>query len=221
MIKVLLVDDHKMVLDGFSMLLEKETDIQKVGEVTDGHLAIKYIEALPVKENNNPELDVAVIDIEMAHMDGIETTRILKQKYPTLKVLILTMHDKISFLEELIEAKADGYILKNRGKEELIQAIRKIHIGEKYFNHDMMFKLLNKSKQKNDKSTDVTQLTKREKEVLSLITTGITGREIADKLFIADSTVETHRRNLIEKTKVKNTKELIVWAMKNGYDKDE
>lgn len=209
MIKVLLADDHQMILDGLSMLLDQEPDIEKVQEVTDGELVMKVLETV--------EVDIVVLDIEMPRMDGIETSRAIKAKYPEVKILILTMYNKKSFIEQLVQAGAMGYILKNRGKEELIDAIRKIANGGKYFGDSVTETLINSLIDDNETSKPIAVvLTRREKEILQHIIQGMSTPQIAEKLFIANSTVESHRRNLIDKTGVPNTKALIAFAYENG-----
>lgn len=210
MIKVLLADDHQIVLDGLSLLLEMENDIQKVDGVLDGRMVLKVLEYA--------EVDVAVIDVEMPEMDGIETTIAIKERHPQVKVLILTMYNKEDFIAKLIQAGASGYILKNRGKEELVDAIRKVAKGGEYFGEAVTRALVNSLKTSKKKiNNDLVQLTKREEEVLKLIADGLSTPQIAEKLFIAHSTVETHRRNLIDKTGVANSKALIKYAYKNGF----
>ena len=210
MIKVLLADDHQIVLDGLSLLLEMENDIQKVEGVLDGSMVLKVLEYAKV--------DVAVIDVEMPNMDGIAATLAIKEKYPQVKVLILTMYNEENFITQLIQAGASGYILKNRGKEELVDAIRKVANGGEYFGEAVTKALVNSiktPKKRND--NDLVTFTKREEEVLKLIADGLSTPQIAEKLFIAHSTVETHRRNLIDKTGVANSKALIKYAYKNGF----
>lgn len=209
MIRVLIADDHQIILDGLSVLLELEKDIVKVREVTDGALAIKALEV--------DEIDIAVLDIEMPYLDGIETTKIIRKRFPTIKILILTMYNREDFIKQLIEVGASGYILKNRGKEELVEAIRKLYAGGEYFGEAVTQTLISEIKnRKKLKGTEEVVLTKREKEVLKLISDGLSTPEISTKLFIEPSTVETHRRNLIHKTGVKNSKLLIRYAIENG-----
>lgn len=210
MIKVLLADDHQIVLDGLSMLIENEPDMEKVQEVTDGELVLKVLETV--------EVDVAVLDIEMPRKDGIETAKAIRDQYPDIKVLILTMYNTKSFIEQLVQAGAVGYILKNRGKEELIDAIRTVSKGSKYFGEAVTETLINSLANNHERNAEPIEviITKREKEILQLIIQGLSTPQIAKQLFIANSTVESHRRNLIDKTGVSNTKALIAFAYENG-----
>ena len=212
MIQVVIADDHQIVLDGLKSLLRYEKDIKVIGEALNG---IKLLELLKTQQ-----ADIAVIDIDMPLMNGIETTKEIRARYPAIKILILSMYNDNNYISRLIESGASGYILKNKGKEELVSAIRKIAEGGQYLG-DAVIKTLMDEMQKPKKNIDDNKvpLTKREKEVLILIANGKTTPIIADKLCIANSTVETHRRNLIDKLGVANSKELIKFAFENGYMK--
>lgn len=207
MIKIILADDHKMILDGFKSILEREDDIEIVEEALNGKQVLDILK--------REDVDVAVLDISMPGLDGIETTREIKKKYPEVKVLVLTMHDQEKFIQELIEEGVYGYIVKNKGINTLVDAVKQIYDGKRYFGDGILEKYLKTREKKY--LNGITPLTKREKEVLSLIGEGLSTREISDSLHIAHSTVETHRRNLIDKLGVRGTKELIRYALKNGY----
>lgn len=207
MIQLIIADDHEIVLEGLETIIGKDQNIKLIGRAFTGRQALDLALKYPV--------DMAVLDIEMPDMDGIETTIELKKNNPEIKVLILTMHEEISFIRRIVEAGANGYILKNKGKEELLTAIYSINQGEDYFS-DEVTKIIISSMKSKDVTGEI-QLTKKETEVLKLIADGNTTPEIAEKLCIAHSTVETHRRNLIEKTGVKNTKGLVKYAIEKGY----
>ncbi len=212
MINVFLADDHQIVLDGLTLLLELEKDMNIVGEALNGKEALKKLKHL--------EVDIAIIDIEMPQMDGIETTKIIKDSHPNIKVLILTMYNDEEFIKNLIQIGASGYILKNRGKEELVDAIRKIYAGGEYFGEAVVKTLISDlKKQKKEVNKNKVLLTKRETEVLKLISDGLSTPQISEILFIAPSTVETHRRNLIDKIGVPNSKALIRYAFEKGLTK--
>jgi DNA-binding NarL/FixJ family response regulator len=213
-IKVIIADDHHMVLDGLEALIQATDDIEVIGLAYNGHHAFKILEL------NQLDVDIAVLDIDMPVQNGLETTRKIKVEYPNIKVLILTMHNNESYIKEIIEAGASGYILKNRGASELVNAIRAIHSGEEYFSKavtDTLIKSIQESKKA--KPNPQVKLTKREKEVLALIGEGLTTKEIGKQLFIANTTVETHRRNLLDKLGKKNSKELLLYVAKNGVPK--
>lgn len=208
-IKVIIADDHEIVIDGLRSLLLQEENIEVVGVATNGE------EVLTLLENN--DIDIAILDIEMPKLTGIEVTKIIKEKYKKTKVLMLSMYNTEKFVHNVIEIGADGYILKNRGKEELVLAIKYITEGEEYFGREVE-KTFRKSQRRRNEDLKNIKLTKREIEVLKLIAAGKTTPKISKELFIAHSTVETHRRNLIEKTGVEGgSKGLVKYAIKNGY----
>lgn len=210
MIKVIIADDHQIVLDGIRSLLDKEKEISCKAEVLNG------VELL--NQLDKEKVDVAVIDIDMPRMNGIETTIEIKKRYPDIKVLILSMHNDNEFITRLIEIGASGYILKNKGKEELVNAIKKIASGGKYLGEEVVLTMMEGlQKAKTNPVNNKVPLTKREREVLELIVDGLTTPQIAKKLYIAQCTVETHRRNLIDKIGVANSKALIKHAIENGY----
>lgn len=209
-INVLIVDDHQIVIDGIRSLLKSSTHIHIVGEALNGKEALEILDKKTV--------DVIILDIEMPVMNGIEVTKIVKEKYTDTKVLILTMYDTPEFVQQAIEIDADGYILKNRGAEELECALQALTNGEEYFGKDANKALRSGVRRKKNRDKNEIQLTKREKEVLKLIAEGKTTPQISDQLCIAPSTVETHRRNLIEKTQVENSSRgLIKFAIENKY----
>lgn len=208
MIKVAIADDHKIVLEGLTSLIESEANIEVVGKALNGQKLLEVLKTITV--------DVVVVDIEMPIMNGIEATRSILKEYPTVKVLVLTMYNTIGFIRKIAETGAHGYILKNKGKEELVEAIETVYEGKKYYGEEVTKTLLNSFRQK-DMAGEI-HLTRREKEVLKLIAAGHTTKEISQKLNIAPTTVETHRRNLIEKTGVANTKALVNFAVKHGYE---
>ncbi|EDP97659.1 response regulator transcription factor [Kordia algicida OT-1] len=205
-LNIIIADDHQIVIDGLKSLLVAHPHIKVVGEASDGEEALKLIE--------NNTVNIAVLDISMPKMNGVETTKIIKKKYPYIKILILTMHDGDEFIHELFEIGADGYILKNRGKEEFVEALETINNGEEYIKGKVLNVLLDAVRKPKSKTI---QFTKREKDVLRLIVGDHTTSEISAKLNIANSTVETHRRNLIEKTGVKSSLGLVRYAVENGY----
>ncbi|QTE23287.1 response regulator transcription factor [Polaribacter cellanae] len=207
MINIIIADDHEIVVEGLHSLLENEEGIAIVGEAYNGE------EVIPLLESN--AVDVAVLDISMPKMDGIDLTKFIKSNYPKVKILILTMHNEIGFIRRIIEAGAHGYILKNKGKEELVRATQALYNGNEYLGEEVTKTLF--SSIRNTTVYGEIQLTKREKEVLKLIANSYTTPKISDELNIAPSTVETHRRNLIEKTGVKNSKGLVKFAIENGY----
>ena len=207
MINILIADDHEIVVEGLRSLLENEKEINIIGEASNGE------EVLPILQNNS--INVAVLDINMPKMDGIDLTKFIKSNHLDVKILILTMHNEIGFIRRIIEAGAHGYILKNKGKEELVKAIHALHNGNEYLGEEVTKTLF--SSIRNSNVYGEIKFTKREKEVLKLIADGNTTKDITKILPIAATTIETYRRNLIEKTGVKNSKGLVKFAVENGY----
>lgn len=208
MIKVIIVDDHEIVVDGLVSILDRETEIKVVGTALNGQDAIELI-----KSN---KVDIAIVDIEMPIMDGTQFASYVKDNFPDIKLLVLSMYKNQKYVEHFFELGAKGYILKNKGSEELVKAIKYINDGQSYIGQevtDVLIDALNTKKQKEVKP--IVRLTKREKEVLALIMKGLTSVEIGKELLIKSNTVDTHRRNLIDKAGVANSKALITFAWKN------
>jgi len=208
MINVIIVDDHKIVVDGMVSILDHESDIKVVGTAADGSEAIELI-----KSN---KVDIAVVDIEMPIMNGVDFASYLKDNFPGVKILILSMYKDQVFVEQILKLGAKGYILKNKGGDELVKAIKYIYDGQSYIGQEITDVLIDALKLKTQKvNKPIIRLTKREREVLALIIQGLTSIEIGKRLFIQSSTVDTHRRNLIDKSGVANSKALISFAIKN------
>ena len=210
-IKLLLTDDHQMILDGIRSLLRKETDIEIIAEATNGKTALEILEQ---QTKNNTPIDILMTDISMPQMDGIELTRLAKLRFPDLKVLVLTMHDEKAFIEQMLAVEAEGYILKNIGRKELIKAIKKVADGSSHYSPEVLEVIMQKKKEENKENTQNT-LTKRETEIVQLICKEYSSAEIAETLFISTRTVETHRKNILSKINVKNVVGLIKFAFKN------
>lgn len=208
-IKILLADDHDIVRDGIRMLLEDEVGFKIAAEAENGKEAIKAC-----KEH---DIDLIIMDINMPEMNGIEATEKIKESFPEIKVLALTMMDEDQHIRDMIEAGASGYILKSSGKIELVDAITTILDGQHYFSNDatksVMMDLVKGTTKKD--STDPGNITDREKEVLELIVKQYTNQEIAEELHISTRTVDAHRRNLLQKTDAKNTAGLVTYAIKH------
>lgn len=208
-IKILIADDHRIVRDGIKSLLQDEKDMVVIAEAENGKQAIEILE--------KQKADVALMDIQMEVMNGIEATQMIKEKFPQTKVLALSMFSDYGFISKMLKAGATGYILKNADKTEITEAIRKVAKGENYFSFEVSEKILDRAKGKKEESSSMLiQLTDREKEILKLIAEGLINKEIADKLFLSPLTVDTHRKNLLRKLNVKNTAGLVRYAVENG-----
>jgi len=213
-IKVIIVDDHQIIIDGLKSLLAGHENIQVIGTAGNG------IEAL--KELEEKKCHVIIMDIKMPEMNGIEATSAIKKKYPDVNIVALTTYGEKKLIQEIIKAGALGYILKNTGKQELDAAIIAVANGQKYYSNEVAMKLLDA-----DQGSKVTVykgdfeeaevLTQREIDVLRLIANEHTTAEIGEKLFISVNTVETHRKHLIQKLNVKNVAGLVKYAIQNGY----
>ncbi|MDD2550165.1 MAG: response regulator transcription factor [Bacteroidales bacterium] len=210
-IKVLVVDDHQLIIDGLKSLLQDETDIVFAGGVNSMQRAIDFVSDNPVQ--------VVLADISMPEGSGIETTRRLKEIQPDIQVLALTMHEDINMIRKMVDAGASGYILKRTNMNEVLEAIRVVAKGGKYLGRDVQEILLDNMGQPEkpaEQGVSPSILTQREKEILNLIAKELRNEEIAEKLFISERTVETHRRNMFVKTKTKSIVGLIKYAIANG-----
>lgn len=206
MTRVVIADDHQMFVDGLKSLLEEERELSVVGEARNGYEVLEICDRQPV--------DIVIMDINMPLMDGIQASRELSKKHPAVKVLGLSMYNDRDYISDILKAGAQGYILKNTGKENLLQAIATLQAGSSFLSEEVSKTLLS-TFIRNTPHTEATEkLSDREKEVLECIATGLTTHEIGDKLFISKNTVETHRKNLLYKLKARNTAELINNAYK-------
>lgn len=211
-INVLIVDDHQIIRDGVKALLKNAEEINIVNEASNGKEAIKLI-----RQNPN-EIDVIILDITMPVMDGLQTTKCLVKEFPKIKILALSMHDDEWHLISMLKEGVLGYVLKTTGSSELIQAINRVANGQSYFDKQASGKLLNYlSNKEKGKKMAVGELTAREKEILLLIVEEFTNTEIAEKLFLSPRTVDTHRRNLLQKLNAKNTAGLVKYAMTHMF----
>lgn len=210
MIRIIIADDHQMFIDGLKALLKTQKQFAITGEALNGKQLLQVL--------NTQDADIILMDVNMPEMDGAEATRQIKQQYPHTKVIMLTMFNTRDYIEKLLKAGADGYILKNTGKEELILAIESVYRGESFFSREVTDKIMEGLQKKKSAETDpmLTELTEREKDVLKLIVQELTTNEISEKLHISTHTVETHRKNLISKLQVKNIAGLVKYAIQYG-----
>ncbi|MEJ1240234.1 response regulator transcription factor [Chryseolinea sp. T2] len=206
MTRLLLADDHQLFVDGLKSLLVDEDDLCVVGEASNGHEVLEFCDREPV--------DIVIMDINMPVMDGIQASRELSKKHPSVKVLGLSMYNDRDFISDVLKAGALGYVLKNTGKESLLKAIATLRSGESYLSDEVSKTLLSGFIRHMPYEQAAEKLSDRESEVLECIASGLTTHEIADKLFISKNTVETHRKNLLYKLRARNTAELITNAYK-------
>ena len=211
-INILLVDDHNIVKQGLRAILESESNITIVDEASDGKDAIQKLET-------NELIDFVIIDINMPVMNGIDATEIITKKFPEIKVLALTMLNEEYHIRKMLKAGADGYILKNSSKDELLSAVTTIAKGEHYFSKEatniIMMDMVQGTPSIEEPQVEKVYLTGREKDILKLIAQEFTNAEIAGKLFISVRTVDAHRRNLLQKIGARNTAGLVVYAIEH------
>ncbi|WP_198027632.1 response regulator transcription factor [Seonamhaeicola sp. S2-3] len=208
-IKVVLADDHALVRDGIKALLEDQKGIEVIDEASDGK------EALEVITKNKP--DVLIVDIRMPEMNGIEVVKEMTAKHKDVKTLVLSMHDSEEYVVQSIQAGADGYLLKGASKDEFLKALNNVASGGKYFTGDVSEIIMNNfvngtpvvsSAKKQESKNLPFKLTKREKQILSLVLELKNNKDIAEELQISKRTAEVHRFNLMKKLEVSNLKEL-------------
>lgn len=208
LIRVAVVDDHELFVDGIEALLHNDPQIDFVGKCSTGKSITGLLEQNPVS--------VLLLDISLPDTSGIDLCAEIREKFPSVKILALSMHNDQSLIAGMISAGAAGYVLKNAGKDELLTAIKTVSIGQKYYSNAVTEALLKQSVSQppDQPSPTPPRLSRRELEVLHLITQGLTNKEIANKLFISQKTVETHRMNLMYKLNVHNAASLSAEALR-------
>ncbi len=213
-IKILLADDHSVVRSGLRSIFKTNKDFSVIGEAANG------VDALRLASRLKP--DVVILDISMPKMNGIEAARAIKEKLPETKILILTVQEKEEYVYEMIRAGANGYVLKDAEKSEIFKAVRTVVSGNQFFSPHISklivdyFVKRKKEAEKTPASTEK-ELTKREMEILRLVAQGCSSREIAEKLYLSASTINTHRANLMQKLNIHDTAGLVRFALQQGY----
>lgn len=211
MIRILLVDDHKIFTEGLYSILSQEDDIEVIGECQNATQTFEMLKNTPC--------DVILLDINLGNESGLDICKSITDQYSSIKVLAISMYHEESFITKMLKNGASGYLLKNTGRQELLKAIRCVHEGETFQSKevtDIILKGLSRQKQQTKNIYQI-KFTRREREILDLIGKGLTTKEIATELFISDKTVETHRSNLLAKFEVKNVAGLIKLAIEYGY----
>ena len=206
--RILIVDDHQMFIDGLKSLLRKQETFIVVAEALNGNEALKILE--------KQKIDIVLTDISMPQMSGIELTKIVKLKYPEIKVIVISMHNDHSVVSEIIMAEAEGYILKNTGKKELFDALTKVANNSTYYSNDVLSVMMQTIKVEKKLTEEIKQLSEREIEILKLIVEELSSEQIAEKLFISKRTVDTHRINILSKTNSKTLVGLIKYSVRNN-----
>lgn len=206
-IRILIVDDHQLILNGISDMLRPIKQYKIVGRASNGREAVE--KALSLKP------DLIFMDISMPVMNGIEATKIISQELPSVKILALTQHEEREYVKQILKSGGSGYLLKNSKKDEFLEAIESVLAGKHYLSKEISEQMINDfistEQDKSQEDKDVT-LTKRETEIIKKIADELSNQEIADELHISLRTVETHRRNIMQKLKVKSVVSLLKYA---------
>lgn len=214
MINILIADDHRLVIDGIKLMLAEADDMRCVGEAANGQEALELLATTPT--------ELLLLDINMPRMDGLECCRLVHERHPQVKILVLSMMREASLVKAMLKNGASGFLLKNAGKDEVLDAIRKVHEGQQAFSLEVLDTVMGSFSSKPAKSltNPFPKLSRREKQILQLIMDEKTTSEIAAHLFISFGTVETHRRNILLKLNVRNTAGLVKAAIEYDLLKD-
>lgn len=204
-IRLLIADDHQMLIDGIKGMLAEAEYIQCVAEANNGFQVIEILKRHPI--------DIVLLDVQMPGMNGVQTAKKINTHFPDTKVLVLSMHENLQHVQQLVKAGVKGYLLKNTGRDQLINAITCVQNGETVIDAKISQSVF---KGKSDEQKFIPRLTRREKEILQLIALQKTTDEIADQLDLTRSTIEYHRRNLLMKFRVKSAVGLIKEAFLKG-----
>ncbi|WP_090832473.1 MULTISPECIES: response regulator transcription factor [unclassified Bacillus (in: firmicutes)] len=205
--RILIADDHPHAREAIMTMLEDDEDFTVVGQATNGEEAVRLCDSLLP--------DIVLIDIEMPVLNGLEATKLIKGKYPLIKVIILSVSDDVGDLFTAIQYGAQGYLLKNMDPDDWIQYLRSIVDGSDTATRDMASKLLYQFRERDIQDVASTNLlTPRESEILLLVSDGLTNKQIAERLFIAENTVKNHIKNLLEKLNLENRVQLASYALK-------
>lgn len=211
-LRILIAEDHISVREGFRFIIESQTDMEVVGEADDGRVAIEMAQEL--------KPDIVLMDISMPKLNGMKAAATLKRIAPDIKILTLTRHTDTAFLHELLQAGVSGYVLKQSASEEIIRALRAIANGKNYLDPAITGKVFNDYTEKQSRprgDTTGTPLTNRESEVLRHIALGYSNAEIADKINISVKTVESHKANALKKLNMTTRKDIIRYAILQGW----
>jgi len=202
-IKVIIADDHVIFRKGLRTVLNEISSVKVIAEASNGSDVLKLLKT--------EDTDIIFMDINMPGMSGIEATQAVTEKYPDIGIIALTMHEEIGYFNKMIEAGARGFLLKKTNKEQLEVALKAVFGGETYFSEEFIISVPKNPQPKND-----FDISEREKDVLLLIAKGLSNSEIAEKLFLSKRTVDGHKSRLFEKTGVKNSAMLVMFAIKHG-----
>ena len=209
--KIVLADDHVLIRHGIKNLLAEDPGLDVVGEVADGEELLELLDKTRV--------DLVILDISMPKMGGMEAVGMVKKRYPWVKVLMLTMHKNKQYFYHAMSAGADGYLVKDDSDEELLVAVNKIRAGKSYISPYLADEFADDvlNSYRPDRRNLFQELTKREKQILQFVVDGYTSKQVAEQLGLSPRTVDHHRANLLKKFQMKNSVDLVNFAVKNGF----
>ncbi len=205
---IIIADDHQMFIDGVRLILKQQKNLSVAAQALNGDELMQLLLAKPC--------DLVITDLNMPGLSGIELIRTLKKNYPGIKLLVISMHNDHELVHEVLMAEAEGYILKNSGKKELLEAINAIMDGKTHYEKAVLDMMLRNVRVKEKARTAAKPLSAREQEIVQLIVQELTSREIGDRLFISKQTVDKHRLNIMEKTGAATLVGLIKYAIQEG-----
>lgn len=207
-IKILIADDHQIFIDGIKALLRNNNKFLILDEALNAEDALEVI--------RNKHIDILLTDISMPEMGGVELTKIVKSEYPEVKVIVLTMYNDQEVVHDILMSEAEGFILKNTGKAELVKALETVSENGTFYSQEVLMNVMQKIKKDKLVEEEIAELTERELEILQLICEEFSSEDIANKLFISKRTVDVHRQHIYEKTKCKTIVSLIKFAIRNN-----
>lgn len=207
-LNILIADDHEVIRDGILSILEQEDTIGNIFEASNGKECLSQCDT-------NDNIDVILLDISMPDISGVKTANHIKDKHPNIDIIALSMLKDQNTISNMIKAGASGYVLKEAGKTDIMQAIQNVSQGKPFYSQEITSEIMKDLKESSfqHSESDSIELTKREVQILKLIVNEYTNQEIADKLYISKRTVDTHRTNLLQKTGSKNTAGLVKYAL--------
>ena len=208
---ILLADDHVLIRHGIKNIIKKNDTFRVVGEVSSGEELLVFLE--------DSEVDMIILDISMPGMGGMEAVKLIKSKYPWIKVLMLTMHKNKQYFYNAMAAGADGYLMKDDSDEELLVAVEKVISGKSYISPNMVEDFADDviNMYRTEKKSPFQELTKREREILQLVVKGYTSKKMAEYLNLSQRTIDHHRSNLLRKFNRKNSIDLVNYAVRHGF----
>lgn len=209
--RILLADDHVLIRHGIKNIIKKNDKYQVVGEVSNGEGVLGFLK--------NSKVDIIILDITMPGIGGMEAVSLVKSSYPSVKILMLTMHKNKQYFYNAMSAGADGYLMKDDSDKELLIALEKVLSGKSYISPCLADDFADDviSMYRNERKSPFQELTKRESEILQLVVQGYTSKKMAERLNLSQRTIDHHRSNLLRKFNRKNSVDLVNYAVKNGF----